>query len=338
MAQKYISLLKQTFSEWSEDGAPRLGAALSYYTVFSLAPLLVLVTAVAAVFFGQEAVSGHLDETLRGMMGQAGAKAVEDMVASAARQDQGIVATIFGIVLLLLGASGVFGELQSALNTIWEVKPKPNQGIWAIIRQRFFSITMVMGTCFLLLVSLVVSTALTAAGNYLAGALPGGEALWTVVNAVISFGIVALMFALIFKYVPDVKSAWSDVWIGAVFTAALFVLGKWAIAMYLGRTSVSSSYGAAGSLAIVLLWVYYVAQIVFFGAEFTQVYANQYGSRVVPAENAQPLTEEKREEAGIPHERPQEAAAQRSGRAAAASKRTESRVEPDDRKKTPTEN
>jgi membrane protein len=293
-------LFKKTYREWSEDKAPRLGAALSYYTIFSIAPLIVIVVAIAGFFFGTDAVQGEMRQTMTGMLGESGAHAIDDMVSAASHRGQGTVATIVGMIMLIAGASGVFGELQSSLNTIWEVEPKPNRGFWGLIRDRFLSLTMVLGTAFLLLVSLVISTALGAMQKY-SGGLPGGEMIWHVVNIGVSFAIISLMFALIFKYVPDATIGWRDVWIGALVTAALFIVGKTAIGLYLGRSSVSSAYGAAGSLAIVLLWVYYVSQIFFFGAEFTQVYANTHGSRVEPEADAIPLTDEAREQQGAPH-------------------------------------
>jgi membrane protein len=216
--------------------------------------------------------------------------------AAGANKGGGIVATVIGIATLVFGASGVFGELQSSLNTIWEVAPKPNQGIWATIRQRFFSFTMVVGVGFLLLVSLIVSTALGAIGT-----LFGQSVIWNVINFAISFGVTTLLFALVYKVLPDVKIQWSDVWIGAVVTALLFTIGKAALGWYLGRQSTTSTYGAAGSFVALLLWVYYAAQILFLGAEFTQVYAKEYGSQITPAENAVPLTEEARAQQGLPH-------------------------------------
>jgi membrane protein len=309
-----FEVFKTAAADWSEDKVPRLGAALSYYTIFSIAPLIVIATAVAAFFLGAEAAQGQLDNQLRGMIGESGADAIQDMVASASKRDESTIATILGVAMLLLGASGVFAELQGSLNTIWEVEPKPNRGLWGIIRDRFFSLTMVLGTCFLLLVSLVISTAVAGLGTYMSGVLPGSEIVWGAVNAVVSFAVIAVMFALIYKYVPDVKIAWRDVWIGAVVTALLFEVGKWLIGLYLGRSSVASAYGAAGSLAILLIWVYYVSQIFFFGAEFTQVFANRFGSRVVPSENAVPLTEEARAQQGLPHH-DEQGVPRRTGRA-----------------------
>jgi membrane protein len=292
-----VNLVKETFSEWSEDNVARLAAALSYYTAFAIAPLLVIAIAIAGFFFDRQAATNQIGQQVSGLLGSTAGQAVNGMVeAAGANKGTGIVATVIGIVTLLFGASGVFGELQSSLNTIWEVAPKPNQGIWATIRQRFFSFTMVVGVGFLLLVSLVVSTALGALGN-----LFGTSIIWKVINFAISFGVTTLLFALVYKVLPDVKIQWSDVWIGAVVTALLFTIGKAALGWYLGRQGTTSAYGAAGSFVALLLWVYYAAQILFLGAEFTQVYAKEYGSKIEPAENAVPLTEEARAQQGLPH-------------------------------------
>jgi membrane protein len=295
-----LNLVKETFSDWSEDNATRLAAALAYYTAFAIAPLLVIAIAIAGYFFGDEAARDQVGQQVSGVLGSTAGEAVNDMVQRAgANQGSGIAATVIGIATLLFGASGVFGELQNALNTIWEVAPKPNQGIWATIRQRFFSFAMVLGVGFLLLVSLVISTALGAIGQFFGGDEP--TLIWKVISFLISFGVTTALFALIFKYLPDAKIQWGDVWIGAAATALLFTIGKAALGWYLGRESTTSAYGAAGSFVALLLWVYYTAQILFLGAEFTQVYARRYGSKIEPAENAVPLTEEARAQQGMPH-------------------------------------
>jgi len=269
------NLVKESFSEWSEDNVTRLAAALSYYTAFAIAPLLVIAIAIAGFFFGREAASNQIGQQVSGLLGQTAGNAVNEMVQRAsANQGAGVAAAIIGIVTLLFGASGVFGELQSSLNTIWEVAPKPNQGILATIRQRFFSFAMVLGVGFLLLVSLAISAALGAIGQYLGGSEP--TLIWKAINFAISFAVTTLLFALIYKVLPDVQIRWSDVWIGAVVTALLFTIGKAALGWYLGRSSTTSTYGAAGSFVALLLWVYYSAQILFLGAEFTHVWANRY--------------------------------------------------------------
>jgi membrane protein len=297
------NMLKQTFSEYSEDKVPRLAAALSYYTAFAIAPLLVIAIGIAGLFFDRQAATNQISQQLSGLLGASAANAVNSMVEAAGnRQGSGIITTVIGIITLLFGASGVFGELQDSLNTIGEVAPKPGQGILATIKNRFFSFTMVLGVGFLLLVSLVISTALSAIGKLVAGDQFGQTLIWSAINFAVSFGVTTLLFALIFKYIPDVQIQWSDVWVGAVVTALLFTIGKAALGWYLGRSSTTSPYGAAGSFVALLLWIYYSAQILFFGAEFTQVYARAYGSRIEPAENAIALTEEARAQHGIPHE------------------------------------
>ncbi|MDQ6693283.1 MAG: YihY/virulence factor BrkB family protein [Chloroflexota bacterium] len=292
-----LDLFKDSFKEWGEDKVPRLGAALAYYTIFSIGPLLLIAIAVAGlVFSGAQA---QMVSTIQGMVGKEGADTIASAIKSASKPSSSIIATIIGLITLLFGASGVFGQLKDALNTIWEVKPKPGLGILAMLRERFLSFGMVLGTGFLLLVSLVVTAAVSALGSFLSSNLPGGEFLWQIINFAISILIVALMFALLFKFLPDAKIAWKDVWVGSIFTAVLFTLGQLGLGVYLGKGSVGSAYGAAGSIIIVLVWIYYSAQIMFFGAEFTQVYAKKYGSRVVPTENAEFATEEERAQQGM---------------------------------------
>jgi len=292
-------LLKETYNQWSEDKATRLGAALAYYTVFSIAPLIVIAMAVAGWIYGEQASESHMQHELEGMIGPDSARAVQEMVKHANQTGSGVVATVLGIVVLLLGASGVFGQLQDALNTVWKVQPKPGRGIWGIIQDRFLSFTMVLGVCFLLLVSLTISAVLDALASYTAG-LPGGTVLWEIVNNLVSLVVIAVLFAMMFKFLPDAKIAWGDVWIGAAVTAVLFTVGKFLIGVYLGTSGVASAYGAVGSLVVLLLWVYYSTLIFLFGAEFTRVYADRYGSRVVPTENAVPVSEEERARQGMP--------------------------------------
>jgi membrane protein len=285
-----LSLLKQTASEWMEDDAPTLGAALAYYTVFSLAPLMTIAIAMAGLFFGKEAAQGQIFDELRVLFGEEGGKAVEEVVQSAnAQPAAGVVATIISVIILLFGASGVFGQLQASLNTIWGVKPKPGRGVLGIIRDRLlsFGFTLVVG--FLLLVSLLLTAGIALVADWVGGLMPGSEAVAQILNVVFSLVMITLLFATIYKFLPDAKIAWRDVWIGAFLTALLFTIGKFALGIYLGKSGVASSYGAAGSLIVLLLWVYYSSQILFFGAEFTQVYANRFGSRVAPADNAVPV-------------------------------------------------
>jgi membrane protein len=293
-----FDVAKQTVVDWVEDKAPRLGAALAYYTVFSIAPLIVIVIAIGGLWFGKEAAQAQIFGQLAGLVGEQGAQAISGMLQAANKPHEGMIASSLAIITLLFGATGVFIQLQDALNTIWEVKPKPGRGVWGFIRQRLLSLAMVFGIGFLLLVSLVLSAALAAAGKWFEGALPGGEEIWQILNFVLSFAVVAALFTLMFKYLPDVKIAWRDVWLGGVLTALLFTIGKFALGMYLGRSSVSSAYGAAGSLVILLLWVYYSAQILFLGAEFTQVYANRFGKKLEPAANAMWAPGQKAAQAG----------------------------------------
>ncbi|MFL5801539.1 MAG: YihY/virulence factor BrkB family protein [Roseiflexaceae bacterium] len=297
-----VQLAKDTFAEWSEDNAPRLAAALAYYTVLALAPLLVIAIAVAGLFFGREAAANQIAQQISGLLGQTAGDALNAMVASAsADRGTGILASIIGVATLLLAASGVFGELQDSLNIIWEVQPKPDQGLIATFKKRFFSFAMVLGVGFLLLVSLVINAALVALGHFVFGDQSSETFVWKAINFVVSFGVTTLLFALIYKVLPDVTVRWRDVWIGALVTALLFTLGKAALGWYLGRPGTTSIYGAAGSFVALLLWVYYSAQILFLGAEFTQVYAKAYGSQIEPDADAVPITEEARAQQGIPH-------------------------------------
>lgn len=268
-----LALVKKTINDWIDDRATTLAAALSYYTVFSIAPLLIIAVAVAGFFFGENAVRGDVYRELEGLLGSSGAKVIEDMMLSASNRKEGTLATVIGIAVLLFGASGVFSQLQETMNIIWKAKPPKINGILNWIRLRFLSFAMVLGIGFLLLVSLLITAAISAAGRYLEGMIPGWESLWHLINGGVSLGIITFLFAMIYKVLPDTHVEWRDVWLGALVTAILFSLGKLGIGIYLGTTSIASSYGAAGSVAILLIWVYYSAQILFLGAEFTQVYA-----------------------------------------------------------------
>ncbi|MFL5341366.1 MAG: YihY/virulence factor BrkB family protein [Gemmataceae bacterium] len=283
----FLQMLKDSYHVWDESKAAMLGAALSYYTVFSLAPLLVIALAVAGFVFGPKAATGQLAHELEQTVGPNVAVAVQDLVQNAHRPGSGPLAIVIGVVVLLLGASGVFTELQRSLNVIWQVEPKADRGVRGLIRDRFLSFTMVLGMCFLLLVSLVVTTALTAINKFWTPAsLPGGTYLWEAINLVFGLIVIMAVFAMIYKYLPDAQIAWRDVWTGAAVTAVLFTLGKYALGLYLAHSGVTSSYGAAGSLALIFVWVYYSAQIFLFGAAFTRVYADHAGRRIIPAENA----------------------------------------------------
>ncbi|MEH2350962.1 MAG: YihY/virulence factor BrkB family protein [Nostoc sp.] len=289
--QAIWKLFQETFKEWSEDKASRLAAALAYYTIFSIAPLLIIVIAIAGAVFGEEAARGQIVGQIQGLVGVDGAKFLETAIKNANQPKTGAIASIISIVVLLVGATGLFTELQDAMNTIWEVKPKPGRGVTNIIRLRVLSFAMVIGIGFLLLVSLVISTALTTLVTYFSNLLPGVDFIWQFVNFLLSFAITTVLFGLIFKVLPDVEIAWSDVLVGASLTSVLFSIGRFLLGQYLGNGSFGSAYGAAGSLVVILAWVNYAAQILFFGAEFTQVYARRYGSGITPTKHAIPLSD-----------------------------------------------
>jgi membrane protein len=297
-----VELFKQTFRDWNEDKAPRLGAALAYYTVFSIAPLLVVVIAIAGIFFGQEAARGEISSEIARIVGPRAAEFIEAMVEGARKPSSSILATCIGIGTLLFGAMGVFGQLQDALNTIWEVRPKPGLSLLQTLKARLTPFAMVIGVSFLLLASLVASATITALGNWMNSLLPLAPLVMQALNLLIGFVIITAMFALIFKVLPNVEIEWHDVWVGAAMTAFLFLIGQLGLAWYVGKTATESTYGAAGSLVAVLLWVYWTSQILFFGAEFTQVYATMFGSRLKPAPNAIPLTEDARAQQGMTRE------------------------------------
>ena len=277
------SLIKESVSQWSEDYAPSMGAALAYYTIFSIAPLLVIAIAVAGFFFGQDAASGQIFAQLRGLLGDEGAAAIQGLVKSASEPGKGTFAAIAGIVTLLLGATTVFGELQTDLDRIWDA-PKPKEsGVWALIHARLLSFGMILGIGFLLLVSLVLSAAVSALSHFWDSWFEDWEFVLQAINFIVSFGIVTGLFAMIYKVLPRVEIGWKDVWVGAAVTSLLFSIGKLLIGLYLGKSSVASGFGAAGSLVIVLLWVYYSAQIFLLGAEFTKTYAYSHGTRSAQA-------------------------------------------------------
>ena len=279
-------IAKDTVSKWSEDKAPQLGASLAYYTLFSLVPLLIIVIAIAGVVFGQEAAQGQIVQQLGALMGEQSSNALQFMIEKARSHTKGVISAIIGVATLLAGASGVFGELQDAVNRIWGVAPRPGRGIWATIRQRFLSYLAVLGTGFLLLVSLVISAALATLGQSMPSILPVPEFLLEALNSLVSLAVITMLFAMIFKWLPDAKIAWRDVWIGSIATAILFTIGKFAIGYYLGKSDIASTYGAAASIVVILLWIYYSSQLVLLGAEFTAVYASRYGSRITPTPDA----------------------------------------------------
>jgi membrane protein len=299
-----ITLFKDTFTKWSEHKAPRLGAALAYYALFSLTPLLMIAIAVSSFFVGPGA-QGQIVSQLDTLLGHSVANAIGDVLTHAHQEPHSsVMATVVGVVTLLLGAAGLFGQLQDALNTVWDVAPRPGRGLWGMIKDRFMSFAMVAGVMFLLLVSLLLSAALEGMSQFM-----GAGGMLEIANFFLSFAVITGLFAMMFKILPDVEIRWADVWLGAAMTALLFVVGKTALGFYLGHSSTTSTYGAAGSLVLLLIWVYYASQILLFGAEFTQVYANLYGSHVQASEDAVPLTEDARAKQGIPPEKAVEQAA-----------------------------
>jgi membrane protein len=278
-ARALVSLAKRSVTKFIDDNAPSRAASLSYYTTFSLAPLLVIAVAVAGFVFGRQAVSGELHRQLDGLVGDKGAQAIQDMMVSASRPGAGLLATIVGVVVLLLGATGAFVELQDTLNAMWKVEKKKTSGVIGFLRARLLSFAMVGVIAFLLLASLAVSTVLSALGHFAEDLLPGGELVAQGLNLLVSIGVITLLFASIYKVLPDKKIAWGDVWLGSLVTSVLFTIGKLLIGLYLGKGSVASSYGAAGSFAILLIWIYYSSMIMFLGAAFTQVYGEDRARR-----------------------------------------------------------
>ncbi|MDQ3005995.1 MAG: YihY/virulence factor BrkB family protein [Chloroflexota bacterium] len=281
-----LDIFKRTYQDWKEDHASRLAASLAYYTIFSLAPLLVIAISVAGLIWQHDAVEAQVMAQIQGLVGEEGAIFVADMISGASNSAEGIVATIIGIVTLLFGALGVFNELHNSLNIIWEIKEEKTEGFLQAVKKaifdRFLSFSMVLGIGFLLLVSLVITAGLSATQELLGNTFPIPEFFLQLLNLIISIGVITLLFALIYKYLPDAEIPWRYVWMGAFVTAILFSLGKLAIGLYLGNSAIASSFGAAGSLVLLLVWIYYSAQILFFGAEFTQVYANTYGPKILP--------------------------------------------------------
>ncbi|MGZ3159486.1 MAG: YihY/virulence factor BrkB family protein [Burkholderiaceae bacterium] len=280
MALKNIwILIKAAASSWSDDYAQSMGAALAYYTMFSIAPLLLCVISIAGLIFGVDAARGEIFDQLRDLMGPQGASAVEGLLTSVNKPVEGITATLIGAVLLLIGATTVFGELQDALDRIWRAPKRRTGGIWNLLRTRLLSFGMILGIGFLLIVSLLVSTALAVLGKLWGPLFADLEILGHIVNFLISFAFITILFAMIYKIMPRVRVDWMDVWIGSIVTALLFTIGKFLIGLYIGKSGMTSGFGAAGSLVAVLVWVYYSAQIFLLGAEFTWAYALTFGSR-----------------------------------------------------------
>jgi membrane protein len=269
------AIIKDTATDWGKHDTARLAAALAYYSLLSLAPLLVITIAVVGFFFGADAARGRIAGELAAIVGVQAASSIQSITANARSPSAGVLSTIVGVVTLFFGASGVFGELQTSLNKVWDVAPKSGRGILGEVKDRFLSFTMVLGVAFLLLVSLVISSLLSVLGARFASALPGGELLWQIVNFAFSLAVVSGLFALIFKYIPDAQISFREVWPGAVVTAGLFTLGKLLLGLYLGKAAVGSAYGAAGSTIALVVWVYYAAQILLVGAELTRVWARR---------------------------------------------------------------
>lgn len=293
---------KETFSRWSEDKASDWAAAVAYYTIFSLAPLLLIAIAIAGLLFGAEAARGSIMKEMQGLVGPEGGKAINDLITSANKPAQGIAATVVGLLVLLWGATSLFGCLQDAIHTLWGIQPGPGRGIKGFIFDRLISVGMVLVIGFLLIVSLLFSAAVTAAGRCLGSSLSLTPVLAQIAGIVVSVGLITVLFALMFKFLPAAYLRWRDVWVGAFLTAVLFTVGKTVLGIYLGSGSVASSYGAAASFMLLLLWVDYSAQIFFLGVEFTQVRIRRQGRRIEAAKNAT-LIDRAKEPEEVPPER-----------------------------------
>ena len=304
-----LPIIKQSVKDFVDDDAPTMAAALSYYTVFALPPLLILILMLLGAFLDPQDIQGSVESQIRGLMGAQGAEQIRTIIANADRPGSGnVIATVLGIIGLVLGATGVFGQLQAALNRAWEVGPDPNAGgVKSFIGKRIFSLGMVLALAFVLLASLLLSAVLTAFGDQLGRFLPEGvgETLLQILNFVVSFGVITLLFAAMFKVLPDATIAWRDVWVGAAATAFLFTVGKFALGLYLGRSNPGQAFGAAGALALMLVWIYYTSMILLLGAEFTQVWADRRGQGITPEEGAVRVVKETRRELPA-HGRPDE--------------------------------
>ena len=296
--RQWWSMIKAALAAWLDDYAPSMGAALSYYTVFSLAPLLVIVISVAGLIFGADAVRGAVFAQIDGLMGAEAAEGIQELLRSVSKPSTGILGTVLGLVVLLIGATTVFGELQDALDRIWRAPARAtSSGLVTLVRTRLLSFGMILGIAFLLMVSLVAGAGIAALGKWSGGWFEGWEVLAQIINSVVGFLMTTAVFAMIYKLMPRVRVSWGDVWVGAVVTALLFTAGRFLISLYIGKTGVASGFGAAGSVAVVFVWVYYSAQIFLVGAEFTWVYAQRFGSRRAHAE---PTSEDARIAPPIP--------------------------------------
>ncbi len=286
-ARSVGSLLAATFRSWIDDNAMRLAAALAFYTVWSLGPLFLVVLSVVGLVYGHDAAQGHVVDALTQLVGPAGATGIRDVIVHASNSGHSVVANVIGIVMLVVSASGVIVELKASLDQVWRVTPKQTTFL-VTLKERFFSLTMILGMGFLLLVSLLFNAALSALGSRLGGRIPGGEWLWHAIHFVVSLGLSTAVFGLMFKVIPDAKVRWRDVWIGGAVTAVLFTVGQVLIGIYVGKTSIGSAYGAASSLMIILVWIFLSSCILFLGAEFTRVYAEMYGGDIAPTDGAPP--------------------------------------------------
>ena len=296
--RQWWSMIRAALAAWLDDYAPSMGAALSYYTVFSLAPLLVIVISVAGLVFGADAVRGAVFAQIDGLMGAEAAKAIQELLRSVSKPSTGILGTVLGVVVLLIGATTVFGELQDALDRIWRAPARAtSSGLVTLVRTRLLSFGMILGIAFLLMVSLVAGAGIAALGTWWGGWFEGWEMLAQIINSVVGFLMTTAVFAMIYKLMPRVRVSWGDVWVGAVVTALLFTAGRFLISLYIGKTGIASGFGAAGSVAVVFVWVYYSAQIFLVGAEFTWVYAQRFGSR---RDHAEPTAEDARIAPPIP--------------------------------------
>ena len=307
----WAPLFLQCFNDWMEDCALRFSAALAYYSIFAMAPLVIIAISVAGLAFGEEAARGQVYQQIEWLLGPKGAGEIQALIQASSNTPKSVIATIVGIVTLLIGASGVFGQLKDALNSIWGVQLKPGGGIFASLKQYLLSFSMVLAVGFLLIISLLLSAVMRAINNFMIGYLPIPSFV-VPFAAVASFAVLTLLFALIYKVLPDVEIGWHDVWIGSLVTAILFTLGKYLISLYLGTSSVASSFGAAGALILILVWVYYSTTIFLLGAEFTKVYARRYGSGIRPSSKAQFVSAAMRDEQGLSKKKPGKSEAARA--------------------------
>lgn len=296
------TILKESFNEFSEDRVLRLAAATAYYAVFSVGPLLVLIVGVAGLAFGEENVRNEVNRQVQSLVGGKSATIIGSMM-SAQTKGGSLMATIIGGVALVMGASGVFGQLQDSLNTIWGVTAKPGQSLWVLIRSRFFSLATVLGIGFLLVVSMALSAFVNAFAHYIGAMISVPAWVVPVINGVASFALISLLFALLFKVLPDVKLSWRYVWIGAIGTSLLFTVGKFLLGFYLSREASASAYGAGSAFIVILLYIYYSSVIVYFGAEFTRAYARHFGSGIEPSRYAIQITDKERAEQGMPRQK-----------------------------------